>query len=98
MMSEPRPLDRAAVQQLTRDLLVAVQAHYEGRPIAPASAQEVLGALAAAAAVIIAAARGSRQEAAAREFFDRSLDRLLSNAELRAWARALSDAEERSDA
>jgi hypothetical protein len=75
VMAEPQPLEQAAVERLTAELMHAVRAHYLRRPIARSSAQEVLNALAVVTAVVLVAAEhnaGAGIEA--EEFFDLALE------------------------
>jgi hypothetical protein len=77
-MSAP-PLEREAVETLTREFSEIVVAHYRRRPMARATAQEVLNAAAAIVGFVIAAARECGAEAGAREFFELALEQQLAS-------------------
>jgi hypothetical protein len=72
------PLDAAAVEQLTRELLGCVRGHYHRRPTSRATAQDALNATAIVVATIITAARECGDEDGAREFFDLALEQQLA--------------------
>lgn len=66
-----------AVEELTRELMCNIKAHYLSRPTSRATAQEALNALAICVAMIVAAARQVGDEDGATEFFDRALEQQL---------------------
>lgn len=70
-------IDRPAVERLTKELLACVKQHYDRRPTARATAQEVLNATAIVVACIIAAARECGDEDEAHALFDLALRQQL---------------------
>lgn len=78
MTAHPHPLDQAAVEMLTHELLLCVKAHYLRRPTARSTAQEILNAMAVIAAHIIAGAGECGDAEGAERFFQAALSGQLA--------------------